>query len=79
MFELSELERLFKAKPDITNISSIKKLKKFIEDYPNDTLKPGLRVLSDSYQHYRAVNGDGNCFYRSIIFLYLREADLSNY
>lgn len=31
------------------------------------------------YPKYRAINGDGNCFYRAMAFLYLRESDLSRF
>ena len=79
MIEISYLQSLFSRKPLNKNISSIKYLKDFIESYPNDLLKPSLYQLSETYQYYRPINGDGNCFYRAIMFLYLKYADLSNF
>lgn len=37
-----------------------------------------LFELQKNYSYYRAIAGDGNCYYRAIIFQYLKGADLSN-
>lgn len=37
-----------------------------------------LFELQKNFSYYRAIAGDGNCYYRAIIFQYLKVADLSN-
>lgn len=32
-----------------------------------------MEIISRDYPEYRSIRGDGNCFYRSIAFLYLRK------
>lgn len=74
-----DFDEFFSQRPVKDNISSFKRLRKFINDYPDQELAPNLLRLEEEYKYYRAINGDGNCFYRAIMFLYLREADLSHF
>lgn len=64
-------------RPDSQNVSEIRSLDYLIGEYPNENLIPQFKKLQHEYPCYRAIRGDGNCFYRAIAFLYLREADLS--
>ena len=66
-------------KPDSQNVSEIRSLDYLIGEYPNEDLIPQFRRLQQTYPCYRAIRGDGNCFYRAVAFLCLREADLSRF
>ena len=69
----------FREKDQIPSISQVKTLKHFIESYPNEDLIANLLELEKDFKHYRAIKGDGNCFYRAIMFQYLREAELHHF
>lgn len=71
-----EIKRLFEANVRVINISPAERLKPFIEQYPNEALIPQLYRLEQQYHYYRAIRGDGNCFYRACVLLYFREANL---
>lgn len=79
MHNLADFEAFFRRKPTGYNISSIQKLRPFIDEYPDEDLTTNLLRLEGDYRYYRAIHGDGNCFYRAVMFLYLREAELGNY
>lgn len=65
--------------PDSLNVSEIRSLDYLIREYPNEVLIPQFKKLQQTYPCYRAIRGDGNCFYRAIAFLHLREADLKSF
>ena len=65
------IERLLAPKSRDPLVFEVKSLRDFIEDYPYEELRPQLREIQKVYQYYRPIFGDGNCFYRSCIFLYL--------
>ena len=46
----------------------------FYENYPNREIASRLKEYEDCFPYYRKVKGDGNCFYRSFAFLYLRNS-----
>jgi len=43
------------------------------EEYQNILIKNNIEKASENYGFYRPIKGDGNCTYRSIIFLYLEQ------
>ena len=73
------LQEAFSHRPDIPLISPVRPLGEFIRQYPDESLHDRLNELEKDYHHYRQVKGDGNCFYRSCVFLYLSQADLNDY
>ena len=58
-------------------IFDITDMDRLIDTYPNDNLINSFKKLQTKYPFYRPIKGDGNCFYRAIAFLHLRETDLS--
>ena len=69
----------FSIKPDTSRVSEIKIFSEFIEEYPDEELTPNLTRLGERYKYYRAINGDGNCFYRACVFLYFSTAKLEKF
>jgi ubiquitin thioesterase protein OTUB1 len=55
-------------------ISETKEVNVLAESYANSTspgFLPGIQYLSQRFSCMRKVRGDGNCFYRSVLFGYL--------
>jgi hypothetical protein len=50
-----------------------------INEYPNEKLIPQFIDLKQTFPKYRAVRGDGNCFYRAFAFFYLRDRNFSKF
>ena len=71
-----DFENFFDRKSDfdVPQVSSVKPLREFIDDFPNEELIPNLVAMEGDYKYYRAIAGDGNCFYRAIMFQYLKQA-----
>lgn len=73
-----DLDRFFSQRPEFPNpnISEIRNLSTFIDSYPNEDLRDNFRKLGSDFRYYRAIRGDGNCFYRAVMFQYLRDAKI---
>jgi hypothetical protein len=55
-------------------ISTLQNIKVLLPEYENATLpgfQLGIHNLETKYMKFRRVRGDGNCFYRSLLFGYL--------
>ena len=61
---------LLKNAPKI--ISELKPLEEKAAEYKgNQAIRNSLLKMKEEFSHYREIKGDGNCFYRSIYFLYM--------
>ncbi len=59
-------------KNDKRNVSGPRNLDNFLEEYlkGNEIIKTGILKIKDKMPVYRKVRGDGNCFFRSVGFLF---------
>lgn len=60
-------------------IGQLTDIRYFINNYPNEAIASTLRNYKDIFPFYRSVYGDGNCFYRSFSFLFLRNCIWTNF
>jgi len=51
-------------------VSELLSMNKKIDEYINKNIKDNLYKLKSICPYYREIRGDGNCFYRAIIFYY---------
>ena len=54
-------------------LSSLDKVFKDKKNGTNNSLKKKLESLNQNYFRWRKIKGDGNCFYRAIIFAYIED------
>ena len=54
-------------------LSTLDKVFKDKNNEINDLLKNKLKTLNQFYFRWRKIKGDGNCFYRAIIFAYIED------
>ena len=68
------MEECFEETPDERcNILPLQLYKFYTIEFPHipATAKEYFNSISEKYGYYRRVRGDGNCFYRSLIYSYL--------
>ena len=63
---------------EIPNIGPLRKTKSLIEEYRyNKTLTQRYGMIAQKYPYFQAARGDGNCYYRSVIFSFFVQVCLS--
>ncbi|KAJ1417913.1 peptidase C65 Otubain-domain-containing protein [Ochromonadaceae sp. CCMP2298] len=69
--QMGEIERSVKESPMVGDATVVDVLRPDYADTSSPGFLPGIAYLACKYATLRRVRGDGNCFYRSLLFAYL--------
>lgn len=69
---LAGLGELWTIRPIVSTVSDMQNIYSLI-NRSNGVMQERFAALGIDYPMFRSIRGDGNCFYRSMAFLYLRK------
>ncbi len=65
------MEKRAEAKEEL-NVGKSRPIQSFIDDYPDsENMKLKVPDLRENYEGLRVIRGDGNCFYRAVMYEYV--------